>query len=61
MTTIAPASAGLITNRPRYTRWLVIVLWPIIALSSPPADRPEWLLDVFESLGLSQSTEGGAQ
>jgi protein-S-isoprenylcysteine O-methyltransferase Ste14 len=52
MNAATPASATLLANRPRYTRWLVILLWPFIMLSSPPAGRPEWLLASFEILGI---------
>jgi protein-S-isoprenylcysteine O-methyltransferase Ste14 len=52
MTAATPASARLITNRPRLTRWLVIAIWPALALSSPPASRPEWILEAAESIGV---------
>jgi protein-S-isoprenylcysteine O-methyltransferase Ste14 len=48
----APASAVLIAKRPRYTRWLVLALCPLVAVSSPLAGRPEWLAELFESLGI---------
>ncbi len=47
-------SAGavpLLTNRTRYTRWLVIGVVPLIALIAPPARQP-WVGDLMETFGV---------
>lgn len=39
--------------RHRYARWLLLVLFPLFALAAPPADRPGWLIEIFEGLGIT--------
>jgi protein-S-isoprenylcysteine O-methyltransferase Ste14 len=52
MTTAAPESSRLLTKRTRHTRWLVILLLPVVFLLAPPPGRPEWLHGSLESLGV---------
>jgi len=44
---------SLLKGRPRHLRWLVLALLPIAALTSPTLGRPEWMHEIFETLGVT--------
>ncbi len=49
----APADARpLLKRRTRYTRWLVVAIVPLLAVSAPPADRPDWTHELLEVVGI---------
>ena len=44
-------SSERLSNRPRHTRWLAVLLIPLIVVTSPPR-RAEWLNETMEVFGI---------
>ncbi|MBY0530557.1 MAG: isoprenylcysteine carboxylmethyltransferase family protein [Xanthobacteraceae bacterium] len=50
-TRVNRTSRALFANRTKHTRWLAVLLLPLVAVITPPA-RPEWVGDALESAGI---------
>jgi protein-S-isoprenylcysteine O-methyltransferase Ste14 len=48
-----PAETPAFRKRPLHTRWLVLAVLPAVVLTSPPPDRPEFLLQIMDVLGIA--------